>query len=138
MIKNQIESCGTRIKKALSLRGMTQAELCRLTKTPKSSLSEYIKGVCEPKEDRARAMARVLDVDPLWLAGYDVAMDGTKNTPAERDLDEGEKMWLDLYERLDPYVRVQFAQMIDTFDKLPEGERQMLLAMIAAAIKDQK
>lgn len=138
MIKNQIESCGTRIKKALSLRGMTQAELCRLTKTPKSSLSEYIKGVCEPKEERLRAMARVLDVDPLWLAGYDVSMDGAKNASGERELDEGERLWMALYQRLDPEVRDRFARMVDKFDKLPEGERQMLLAVIGAAVKDQK
>ena len=138
MLTDKVESCGTRIKKALSLRGMTQAELCRLTGIPKNSVSAYTKDEYEPKEDRSRAMARVLDVDPLWLLGYDVSMDGAKNASGERGLDEGERLWMELYQRLDPDVRERFARMVDKFDKLPEGERQMLLAVIGAAVKDQK
>lgn len=138
MLTDKVESCGKRIKKALSLRGMTQAELCRLSGVPKSPLSQYIKGTYEPREDRTRAMARVLDVDPLWLLGYDVSMDGAKNASGERELDEGERLWMELYQRLDPEVRDRFAKMVDKFDKLPEGERQMLLAVIGAAVKDQK
>ena len=138
MLTAKVESCGTRIKKALSLRGMTQAELCRLTKMPKGSLSLYISDAYEPKADRTHDIARVLDVDPLWLLGYDVSMDGAKNASGERELDKGERLWMELYQRLDPEIRDRFARMVDKFDKLPEGERQMLLAVIGAAVKDQK
>lgn len=135
MLTGKVESCGTRIKKALSMRGMTQAELCRLSGLPKNSVSAYVKDAYEPKEDRARAMARVLDVDPLWLLGYDVAIDGTKNTPAERDLDEGKKMWLDLYDRVGEDSRYLFVTLIDAFDRLPEEEREMRLAAIRLLLK---
>lgn len=135
MITDKVESCGTRIKKALSMRGMTQAELCRLSGVPKSPLSQYIKDTYEPREGRTRAMARVLDVDPLWLLGYDVAIDGTKNTPAERDLDEGKKMWLDLYDRVGEDSRYLFVTLIDAFDRLPEEEREMRLAAIRLLLK---
>ena len=135
MITDKVESCGTRIKKALSMRGMTQAELCRLSGVPKSPLSQYIKDTYEPREGRIRAMARVLDVDPLWLLGYDVAIDGTKNTP---ELTESERAWLELYRALSPEVSELFFPVLQEFDNLHKGERQMLLAMIGAAIKDKK
>ena len=132
---NKIESCGTRIKKALSLRGMTQSELCRLSGLPKNSVSAYTKDAYEPKEDRIRAMARVLGVDPLWLLGYDVSMDGKKNTPDERDLDEGKRLWLDLYDRVGEDARYLFVTLIDAFDSLPEEERKMRLAAIRLLLK---
>lgn len=135
MITDKVESCGTRIKKALSMRGMTQAELCRLSGVPKSPLSQYIKDTYEPREGRTRAMARVLDVDPLWLAGYDVAIDGTKNTP---ELTEGERAWLELYRALSPEVSETFFPVLQDFNNLSKGEQRMLLATIGAAIKDQK
>lgn len=135
MLTAKVESCGTRIKKALSLRGMTQAELCRLTGMPKATLSQYISDLYEPKEDRTRAMARVLGVDPLWLLGYDVSMDGKKNTPAERDLDEGKRLWLDLYDRVGEDSRYLFVTLIDAFDSLPEEERKMRLAAIRLLLK---
>lgn len=135
MMTNKIESCGTRIKKALSLRGMTQAELCRLTKMPKGSLSLYVSGAYEPKADRAHNMARVLGVDPLWLLGYDVSMDGKKNTPDERELDEGKRLWLDLYDRVGEDSRYLFVTLIDAFDSLPEEERKVRLAAIRLLLK---
>lgn len=135
MITDKVESCGARIKKALSMRGMTQTELCRLSGVPKSPLSQYIKGTYEPREGRTRAMARVLGVDPLWLLGYDVSMDGKKNTPAERDLDEGKRLWLDLYDRVGEDSRYLFVTLIDAFDSLPEEERKMRLAAIRLLLK---
>lgn len=135
MMTNKIESCGTRIKKALSLRGMTQAELCRLGGLPKNSVSAYTKDAYEPKEDRLHVMARVLNVDPLWLLGYDVSMDGKKNTPAESELDEGKRLWLEMYDRVGEDSRYLFVTLIDAFDSLPEEERKMRLAAIRLLLK---
>ena len=50
---------------------MSQAELCQKTKIPKSALSEYLKGLYEPKQDRLLIMSEALNVDPVWLMGYD-------------------------------------------------------------------
>ena len=43
MYQEPIESCAKRIRKALSIRNMTQSELCRRTKIATSAMSEYIK-----------------------------------------------------------------------------------------------
>lgn len=106
MYTGRIETCSQRISKALSLRNMKQAELCALAKIPKSSLSIYISGAYEPKQDRLYDMAKALDVDPVWLMGYDVPMEREKNTPEKLQLSEGEEMLLDLFRRV-PVERQQ-------------------------------
>lgn len=65
-------SCASRIREALQLRNMTQAELCKLTGIPKSAMSQYCSGTFVPRQDRTFQIARVLDVNPAWLMGFDV------------------------------------------------------------------
>lgn len=117
MYTGRIETCGKRISKALALRGMKQAELCTLAKIPKSSLSIYISGSYEPKQDRLYQMAEVLGVDPVWLMGYDVPMEREKKTPDKITLTEGEEMLLELFRRV------------------PVESQQMVLDMIKIALK---
>lgn len=100
MYTGRVETCGKRISKALALRDMKQAELCTLAKIPKGSLSLYVNDAYEPKQDRLYVMAEILDVDPVWLMGYDVPMEREKKTPEKLQLSEGEEMLLDLFRRV--------------------------------------
>lgn len=101
-----IDTCAKRIAKALSIRGMKQSELCEKTKIPKSAISQYVSGAFEPKQDRIFLIAQALDVDPVWLMGYDVPMEKTseinakKGSPVEQQLTEGEKLLLELFRRI--------------------------------------
>ena len=95
-----VESCSQRISKALSIRGIKQSELCTLAKIPKSSLSLYLSGAYEPKQDRLYEMAQVLDVDPVWLMGFDVPMEKKQPSQNKQELSDGEKLILELYDGL--------------------------------------
>ena len=116
MYKERVASCGHRIAKALELRDMKQAELCKLANVPKSSLSLYLSGAYEPKQDRIYAMAKALNVNEAWLMGYDVPMERERNSPEEPKLSEGEEMLLNLFRRV------------------PEDKQQLVLQMIRAAL----
>lgn len=119
MYQNPIESCATRIRKALSIRNMTQSELCRKTKIATSAMSEYIKGLYEPKQDKVYIMSQALNVDPVWLMGFDVPMEKEqkKFSPDEEgSLTEGEK------------------QVLELFRAIPEDQQPVVLAMIRAAL----
>lgn len=122
MAKKTIEipkdSCAARLKMALSIRNMTQAELCQKTKIPKSALSEYIKGLYDPKQDRLLILSEALNVDPVWLMGFDVPMEkeDKKISPDEEGLTEGEK------------------QVLELFRAIPEDQQPVVLAMIRAAL----
>ena len=123
MYQDPIESCAQRLRKALSVRNMTQSELCRRTKIATSAMSEYMKGLYDPKQDKIYIMAQALNVDPVWLMGFDVPMeiDNKKISPNEDgSLTEGEKVMLDL------------------FRQIPEDQQPMVLAMIRAALCTDK
>jgi transcriptional regulator with XRE-family HTH domain len=118
---DRVATCAERIKKALTIKGMRQSELCRLTKIPKSAISQYISGAFEPKQDRIYLIAKALNVSEMWLMGLDVPMERQvkKVTPSEPDLSEGEMMLLDLFRRV------------------PEDKQELVLQMIRAALGSQ-
>lgn len=66
-----IEFCD-RLKEAMSIRGITQSELCEKTGIPKSAMSQYISGAFRPKQQRTYLIAKALNVSEAWLLGYDV------------------------------------------------------------------
>jgi transcriptional regulator with XRE-family HTH domain len=122
MYKEKVDNCGKRIAEALAINGMKQADLCKLAKVPKSSLSLYLSGAYEPKQDRIYDMAKALNVSEAWLMGYDVPMrrQEQKKSPEEPKLNEGEKKLLDL------------------FRLVPQDKQQMVLQMIEVALKTKR
>ncbi|GEM_PF-1996233 len=67
----KIDTFADRLKKALRDKGMSAAELSRLTDTPESVISQYKKGLYEPKQSRLERFSNVLGVSVPWLMGYD-------------------------------------------------------------------
>jgi transcriptional regulator with XRE-family HTH domain len=113
MNMNKIESCGIRIQKALNIRQMKQSELSKLANVPKSSLSLYIKGVYEPKQDKIYAMAEVLGVADTWLMGYDVPMKRFITTSITSiELTENEKAMLDLFRQIPRKQQLILMQLV--------------------------
>ena len=120
------EPCSVRIRKALSVRNMTQTELCARAKISKSSLSEYMSGKYIPRQDKVFVLAQALNVDPVWLWGYDVPMEKKeepetkKDSPTELQLSEGEKLMLTL------------------FRQIPEDRQPEALELLRVALKMQQ
>ena len=120
---DRVATCAQRIKRALNIKGMKQSDLCRLTKIPKSALSQYISGAFEPKQDRIYLMAQVLNVSEAWLMGLDVPMERKNHSSdkvAEPNLTEGEKLLLELFRRV------------------PEDQQKLVLQMIRVALGSQE
>lgn len=61
----------SRINEALRRNEMSKAELSRRTGISPSSLSEYLSGKYEPKQDKIYLISKALNVDPVWLLGFD-------------------------------------------------------------------
>lgn len=78
-------------------------------------MSQYISGAFEPKNDRLYLIAQALDVNPVWLMGYDVPME--KITPDEPELTEGERT------------------LIELFRRIPDDRKDLVLGMIRAAVQ---
>jgi transcriptional regulator with XRE-family HTH domain len=106
---------------ALKRANMKQIELSRLTGIDKGSISNYLYGKYEPKSDAINKMAIALNVDEMWLWGYDVPMEREKKIPPnEPTLTEGEKMVLEL------------------FRKIPEDRQAEALELLRVALRMQK
>ena len=76
----RIETTSERIKEAMRIRKMKQADIVRATGIDRGSISHYISGRYEPKQEAIYKIAKVLNVSEMWLWGYDCQME----RPAEQ------------------------------------------------------
>ncbi len=76
-------SFAERLKKAMELKGLKQADVIRLAepvgepsgiRIGKSHMSQYVSGKTEPRRDILKVLAQTLGVDLMWLEGEDVPM----------------------------------------------------------------
>ena len=61
-----------RINEALAESGLTAQELANRTGLNKASISQYRNGTHRPSNKTSALIGEVLDVNPLWLMGFDV------------------------------------------------------------------
>ena len=105
-----MESISERIKTALELREMKQADLIKLTGINKGALSSYISGKYEPKQNNIFLMAKALNVSEAWLMGYDVPMERKPITIEVVPEDTGRDKRLLFY----------MTQLYDAYQKAPK------------------
>ncbi len=114
-----------RLKEAMEFRGVSQVDIVRMArplcekrglKLYKSKLSQYVSGDFKPGSDMNELLAEVLEVNPAWLAGFDVPM--KRETPTS-DESAGERMerMNALYPRLSPFEQKRILALIEK--KLP-------------------
>lgn len=75
------ESFSKRLKDALEMRGVSQAELSKRTGINRSSISTYLKGEYKAKQDKVDLIAQALNVSPAWLMGFDIQPSGVPKLP---------------------------------------------------------
>lgn len=73
-----------RLAEIMAERDMTQSELSRLTGIRVSSISDYLRGIYEAKQDKVFQIAEALRVNPAWLMGLDVS----REWPSQENDDE--------------------------------------------------
>lgn len=65
-----------RLNEALEMRDWKPSDLVRETGISAATISQYRSGYSKPKEKRLGKIAEVLHVNPAWLMGLDVDMNG--------------------------------------------------------------
>lgn len=99
MTKNKrIANTSDRLKEAMMIAGKTQADLVRETGLSKSTLSRYLSGEFEPKQNAIAKLASSLSVNEMWLWGYDVPMQKKETVTQGNGLSESKKQLLALAE----------------------------------------
>ena len=70
----RVASTPERLKEAMRLSGKKQVDLVKSTGIDKGSISNYLSGRYEPKQEAIYKLALALNVSEMWLWGYDVPM----------------------------------------------------------------
>ena len=76
-----IETFQNRLKKAMDIRNIKQIELVEKTGLDKTLINKYLAGISNARQQKLTKLADALDVNEVWLMGYDV--------PMQRDLTIG-------------------------------------------------
>jgi transcriptional regulator with XRE-family HTH domain len=115
-----------RIREALALRNMKQAELCERTGINKSSVNNWLAQRWQPKQDALMKMAKVLDVSEMWLAGYDI--------PKERPIEQKKS---DELAQLIHSIRKdeELKHLIVSICTLNDDQRKTIASMVKELIK---
>lgn len=69
------DELNNRLRYAMNVRNIKSIDLSSKTGIDKSQISHYLKGDYKAKQDTLYLMANALNVNPVWLMGYDVPME---------------------------------------------------------------
>lgn len=64
-----------RLKKVMVEKGISQSQLSKISGIAQSSISDWLKGKYEPKQDKIESLAYALDIHPTVLTGWDYNAD---------------------------------------------------------------
>ena len=107
------EGMAQRIKALRQEKGLTLEQVADVVGVGKSTVRKWETGmIANMKRDKIASLAKALGTTPEYLMGWDEQ----KSSPTELELSEGEKVLLDL------------------FNRVPEDQQQLVLQMIRAAL----
>lgn len=118
--------------------GWTQEELAaKMGYKSKSTINKIELGINDIPQSKIVKFAEVLGTTPSRLMGW--SNDEIENSPSDKvDLSDGERMWLELYNKLSDESRDMLITTIEAFDKLPKDRQQFVLQMLRVALGHQE
>lgn len=101
------DTFANRLQQALHFRHIKQIELADKLGIHRGTINNYIKRRCEPGRNRIDQIAKVLDINPMWLLGYNVDI-----IPSEQFLDffdlTKEEIEKQTKENAIPYTKINY------------------------------
>lgn len=71
------ESFASRLSKALIIRNMKPIDLAKVSGINKATISQYLSGRYEAKQNNIYILAKALNINEAWLMGFDTNIDRT-------------------------------------------------------------
>lgn len=115
-----------RLKEAMRDAGKKQIDVARETGLSHSTISRYLSGAVEPRQDATHKLATVLGVSEMWLWGYDVPK---VRTAAQKKNDDLVMVIAKLRE--DP----EFFEVVSLFASLPSEEYDSIKLLLSRISK---
>ena len=111
-----------RLREAMNDANISASELAEQSKVSKSSISQYYNAKQCPSNLSATAMAKVLNVDPVWLMGFDVPRNEEEKHMIEQAQNQEAMSIRDVYTKLG----FDYYRLCDAFFHLPqEGQKEL-------------
>lgn len=121
--KQRVASTPERLREAMQAADKKQIELATETGLSHSTISRYLSGKVEPRQDAIIKLARALNVSEWWLWGYDVPQ---SRTPEHKKNDRLVSVVKQL--RADP----EFSEVVSMLAELPADQYGSIKALIVA------
>lgn len=112
-----------RLMEAMRDADKKQADLARETGLNRATISKYLSGAVEPRQDAAYKLALALNVSETWLWGYDVPKERTISQKKNDDL-----VKIIAQMRKDP----KFFEIVSKLAELPPEQYASLTTIISA------
>lgn len=123
----EYKETAARLQQALEKKGMKASELSERSCVHKSSISQYLSGKRTPTNLTAAKMGKVLDVNPVWLMGFDVPMKSeTLDLLIQQTASENE--FSVMLEQVKPRDEKQLARLAAIVGELSEEKIETLVA----------
>lgn len=122
----RVASTKDRLKEAMRDVGKRQVDLVRDTGLNRGTVSRYLSGEVEPRQDAAHKLAVALGVSELWLWGYPVPKGRTAEQKKNDDLAKviGQMR-----------TNADFFDLVLTLSKLPQEEYDSVKRIVSAFAK---
>ncbi len=105
-----VDTFANRLSYAIKKSNMKPIDISKKTGISKTNLSNYTAGRYEAKQDGVQILSEILNVNPLWLMGYDVPME------KQSDKLENKLLKLDRYIEENDLDEIVFIPVFDNID----------------------
>ena len=122
------------LKRYMEVKGKTRNDISEALGISYFTVSDWVNGKKYPRMDKVEMLANYFGIQKSDLIERKVE----NLSPEEPVLSEGEKLWMELYNRLSDETREVFINMMDSFDKIPADKQRFVLEMIRVALGNQK
>lgn len=119
----RVATTADRLKEAMQDAGKKQIDLAREAGLSHSTVSRYLSGAVEPRQEATHKLAVLLDVSELWLWGYAVPRSRTAEQKKNDDL-----VKIIAQMRQDP----KFFDIVSMLAELPPEQYDSLTTIISA------
>ncbi len=80
-----VDTFQNRLKTAMNYRNIKQVELVEKTKLDKTLINKYLSGVSNARQSKLSILAEALNINEVWLMGYDVPMERIVDEPHNKN-----------------------------------------------------
>ena len=132
---NKPSTFSERLDQLLSVFDISRSELARRTNISKSSITHYLRGDWEAKQDKVYAIARAMNISEAWLMGYDVPMERDSNkkasAPESPKTDARLDKIIDQYHSMNADGQIELAKYADYISTKPEYSGKHVLELVS-------